>query len=128
VVGNYLRLTRLPEFVQKAIEESRLTFGHAKVLLSLGSPEAIELCAKKVTAGRLTVRETEMMVEEFLRPPIAVEKPERKVDPNVRAAEQDLERVLGCRVRIKDRNGKGRIEIEYKSLEDFDRVLEAVKS
>jgi ParB family chromosome partitioning protein len=126
-VSNYLRLTRLPEFVQKAIEDGRLTFGHAKVLLALNSNDGLELCAKKVIAGRLSVRDTEIMVEEYLRPPIAVEKPERKVDPNVRAAEEDIARALGCRVRIKDRNGRGKIEIEYKSLEDFDRVVEALK-
>lgn len=127
VVANYLRLTRLPEVVQKAVEDGRLQFGHAKVLLTLGSPEAVELCAKKVMTSRLTVRETEMLVEEYLNPPSAVAKQERQVDPNVRAAEDELRRSLGCRVIIKDRNGRGKIQIEYKSLEDFDRVITALK-
>jgi ParB family chromosome partitioning protein len=127
VVANYLRLTRLPEVVQKAIEEGRLQFGHAKVLLTLGSAEAVELCAKKVMTSRLTVRETEMLVEEYLNPPSAVAKQERQVDPNVKAAEDELRRSLGCRVVIKDRNGRGKIQIEYKSLEDFDRVITALK-
>ena len=52
---------------------------------------------------------------------------ERQVDPNVRAAERDLEAALGLRVRIKDRGSKGKITIEYASLEDFDRVVEALK-
>lgn len=127
MVANYLRLTRLPEVVQKAIEDGRLSFGHAKVLLMLGGMDSIEICAKKVLFGRLSVRETEMMVEEFLHPPAAAAKPERPVDPNVRAAEEELQRALGCRVRIRDRRGRGRIEIEYKSLEDFDRVVGALK-
>jgi ParB family chromosome partitioning protein len=56
-----------------------------------------------------------------------VAKQERQVDPNVKAAEDELRRSLGCRVVIKDRNGRGKIQIEYKSLEDFDRVITALK-
>jgi ParB family chromosome partitioning protein len=48
------------------------------------------------------------------------------VDPNVKEAEQELQRALGVRVTINDRNGKGKILIEYSSLEDFDRILEAM--
>jgi ParB family chromosome partitioning protein len=51
----------------------------------------------------------------------------RWVDPNVRAAQLELERVLGVRVRIKDRRGKGKIIVEYANLEDFDRVLDMLK-
>jgi ParB family chromosome partitioning protein len=59
-------------------------------------------------------------------PPTA--KPERMLDPNVREAEQQLQRSLGIKVQIQDRQGKGKIVLEYKSLEDFDRVLEALNS
>jgi len=48
----------------------------------------------------------------------------RWVDPNMRAAQRELERMLGVRVQIRDRNGKGKITLEYSTLEDFDRVLE----
>ena len=51
---------------------------------------------------------------------------QEQVDPNVREAQMELERSLGVRVQIKDRNGKGKILIEYKSLEDFDRVVEVL--
>jgi ParB family chromosome partitioning protein len=51
---------------------------------------------------------------------------EQNVDPNVREAQMELERSLGLRVQIKDRNGRGRILIEYRSLEDFDRVVEVL--
>lgn len=127
VVANYLRLTRLPELLQKAIEEGRLSFGHAKVLLPLAGSESLEMCARRVLAGRLSVRETEALVEEFLHPSAPRQKAERLVDPNVRAAEDEIARSLGCRVRIKDRNGRGKIEIEYRSLEDFDRVVGSLK-
>jgi len=55
-------------------------------------------------------------------------KPERVLDPNVREAEQQLQRSLGLRVQIQDKHGKGKIVLEYKSLEDFDRVLEILSS
>ncbi|MFB3814723.1 MAG: ParB/RepB/Spo0J family partition protein [Terriglobales bacterium] len=130
VVANYLRLTRLPEEVQKAIEEGRLSFGHAKALLPMStgmiSPEMVAM-ARKVMAQRLSVRETEALVEEWLHPLPKEPRPERKVDPNVRAAERELENALGCRVKITDRGLKGKIVIEYKSLEDFDRVMQALK-
>ena len=51
----------------------------------------------------------------------------RWVDPNVRAAQRDLERILGVRVKIRDRHGKGKITLEYATLEDFDRVIEMLK-
>jgi ParB family chromosome partitioning protein len=55
-------------------------------------------------------------------------KPKRAVDPNVRAAEQELQRALGVRVTIRDNKGKGKIVIEYASLEDFDRVIETLSN
>jgi predicted transcriptional regulator len=54
------------------------------------------------------------------------ERQKKAEDPNVRAARMDLEQRLGCRVKIHDKNGKGRVVIEYKTLEDFDRIVEAL--
>jgi ParB family chromosome partitioning protein len=90
-------------------------------------PALRDLLARKVMAAKLTVRETEALVQTSLIPHTAEERPARPVDPNVRAAETELQRSLGCKVQIKDRNGKGTIVIAYSSLEDFDRVLEALK-
>jgi ParB family chromosome partitioning protein len=63
-----------------------------------------------------------------MHPTPATAKPERVLDPNVREAEQQLQRSLGLRVQIQDNRGKGKIILEYKSLEDFDRVLEILSS
>lgn len=125
-VANYLRLVRLPDELQAAVADGRLGFGQAKVLLPLES-SLRDLLARKVMAGKLTVRETEALVQGSLRPKSDDPPPAPKVDPNVRAAELQLQESLGCRVQIKDRNGKGKIVIEYHSLEDFDRVLETLK-
>jgi ParB family chromosome partitioning protein len=128
-IANLLRLLRLPEAVQQFIEKGELTAGHAKALLALDNPEAITSGAQKVRQLSLSVRQTEEMVHRMLAPGDA-EQPEAKakrvVDPNVRAAEEELQRALGVRVTIRDNKGKGKIVIEYASLEDFDRVVETL--
>jgi ParB family transcriptional regulator, chromosome partitioning protein len=128
-IANLLRLLRLPETVQQSLEKGELTAGHAKVLLALDSPEAITSAAQKVRQLALSVRQTEEMVHRLLAPGDAEQseaKPKRIVDPNVRAAEEELQRALGVRVTIRDNKGKGKIVIEYASLEDFDRVVETL--
>ena len=71
----------------------------------------------------------EELVDQTNIPMVKEETPQRArwVDPNVRAAQTEMERVLGMRVRIRDRKGKGKIVIEYATLEDFDRVVEMLK-
>jgi ParB family chromosome partitioning protein len=128
-IANLLRLLRLPEAVQQAVEKAELTAGHAKALLALDTPEAITSAAQKVRQLALSVRQTEEMVHRLLAPGDEKQseaKPKRAVDPNVRAAEEELQRALGVRVTIRDNKGKGKIVIAYASLEDFDRVVETL--
>lgn len=125
-VANFLRLLKLPPEVQLMVEEDKLTFGHAKALMAVDSPEAMMKLAQRVAALSMSVRQTEGAVANLLDPP---EKPEvivRQVDPNVKEAERELERCLGVRVSINDKNGRGKILLQYKSLEDFDRILDAL--
>ncbi len=123
-IANYLRMLKLPAEVKYHVQQGAISFIHAKVLMSLGTPEEITKLAKVVISDSLSVRQLEDVVLE-LKTPADKEKPAPKyVDPNVRAAEQEIERTLGLRVRIKDKRGKGKITIEYASLEDFDRVVE----
>lgn len=126
-VANFLRLLKLPPSVQAMLDQGELSFGHAKVLMALESPDAIEKLAHRVVALSLSVRQTEQAVTNLVHPPETAEKV-RIVDPNVKEAEQELQRALGVRVAITDRNGKGKILIEYSSLEDFDRILEVMKA
>ncbi|HVN21061.1 MAG TPA: ParB/RepB/Spo0J family partition protein [Dongiaceae bacterium] len=129
-VANFLRLLRLPEAVQAYVKGGGLSMGHAKALLALDSPAATIKIAGQAAEKGWSVRETEEAVANLLHPPDpdlqreARELKARLVDPNVREAERELERSLGVRARITDRNGRGRILLEYKSLEDFDRILE----
>ena len=126
-VANFLRLLRLPKSVQAYIEGGHLSVGHAKALMGLDSPEAMMKLAERAVTKELSVRETEEAVVGMIHPSIrqeARELIEQLRDPNVREAARTLERALGVRVTIKDRNGRGKILLEYSSLEDFDRILE----
>ncbi len=129
-VSNFLRLLRLPDSVQQKVESGDLSFGHARTLLALESPEAITAAAQKVMALSLSVRQTESYVQGLINPE-AKEKKEPKADaqpedPNVREAQDRIRRTLGLKVRIEDKNGKGRVIIEYSGLEDFDSILTAL--
>src|SRR5437868_3879917 len=129
-IANLMRMLRLPETVQQSIEKGELSAGHAKVLLMLDAPDAILSAVQKIRAASLSVRQTEELIHRLLAPQDANAqpdaKPKRAVDPNVRAAEEEMQRALGVRVTIRDNKGKGKIVIEYASLEDFDRVVETL--
>jgi len=129
-VANFLRLLRLPESVQKKVETGELSFGHARAILALDSPEAITSAAQKVLALSLSVRQTENYIQGLINPENKQakkeEKPAQPEDPNVREAQDQLQRKLGLRVRIEDKRGKGKVIIEYANVEDFDAILSAL--
>jgi ParB family chromosome partitioning protein len=129
-VANFLRLLRLPLEVQQKVEAGNLSFGHARTLLALESPEAILKAAQKVSVLSMSVRQTESYVQGLLNPekkaPKGEEKEKMPIDPNVREARDRLQRALGLKVSIEDKNGRGRVIIEYSRLEDFDALLETI--
>jgi ParB family chromosome partitioning protein len=128
-VANFLRLLRLPEQIQHKVESGDLSFGHARTLLALDSPDAITAAAQKVMALTLSVRQTESYVQGLINPeakPKKDAKPSQPEDPNVREAQDRLRRKLGLKVQIEDKKGKGKVIIEYANLEDFDSILTAL--
>jgi ParB family transcriptional regulator, chromosome partitioning protein len=129
-IANFIRLLKLPEDVQNALEAGALSFGHGKVLLALaGFPEHLERAAREIIEKQLSVRQTEELVTKLLNPQAAEqkqEKPAAPMDPNVREAQRSLESSLGVKVEIHDRKGRGKIILKYGSLEDFDRIVEAL--
>jgi ParB family chromosome partitioning protein len=130
-IGNFIRLLKLPESIQGLVESGGLSFGHARALLGLESTEQMTAAAAKVTALAMSVRQTESYVQGLMNPEA---KPKAKkagaaadaLDPNVREAQDRLQRRLGLRVKIEDRKGKGRVIIEYAGVEDFDAILGAL--
>jgi ParB family transcriptional regulator, chromosome partitioning protein len=129
-IANFIRLLKLPEDVQNALEAGALSFGHGKVLLALaGFPEHMERAAREIIEKQLSVRQTEELVARLLHPQVTEQKQEKSpvpADPNVREAQRSLESSLGVKVEIHDRKGKGKIILKYGSLEDFDRIVEAL--
>ncbi len=124
-VSNYLRVVRLPMQIREKLRDGSLTFGHAKVLMGVNNEEQMNRMAEHAVEGMMSVRKLEEWVLALSAPDQGVTKPgdKRYVDPNVRQAQADLERVLGVRVKIQDTKGKGSILLQYRNLEDFDRVV-----
>ncbi len=122
-ITNLLRLRNLPPDVQQLVAEHRLSMGHARAILGLPDENLQRRVAEKASSQGLSVRQVERLVKRMTatREPGPVEVSNE--DPNVKAAVQELERVLGTRVRIVERaEHRGRIEIEYFSEEDLERI------
>jgi ParB family chromosome partitioning protein len=135
-VTNYMRLLKLPREVMQLLAEKKLSFAEAKELLSLENDDQISKGALYAVKKGLSLEQIERMVlsmngdlDPFPGMPGQVVKKSgaRWVDPNVRAAQVDLERMLGVRVRIRDRKGKGKIVIEYHTVDDYERVVEMLR-
>ena len=127
-ITNMLRLLRLPVEVQLLVAERRLTMGHARAIVGLPTDELQREVASQAAAQGLSVRQVEQMVQKLLKPqePKKVEEP-TPIDPNVKAAIGELEGALGTRVRIMEKApGKGKIEIDYYSQADLDRIYAVI--
>ncbi|MDQ1694295.1 MAG: ParB family transcriptional regulator, chromosome partitioning protein [Acidobacteriaceae bacterium] len=127
-VANFLRLLRLPPEIQGKVESGALSFGHARTLLALESPESMLKAAQKVLALSMSVRQTESFVQHMLNPEKVEKQPKSKepIDPNVRQARDQLQHALGLKVAIEDKGGKGKVIIEYTNLEAFDTIMERI--
>ena len=122
-VTNTLRLLRLPTSIQLFLAEHKLSMGHARAILGLPTEELQCEVADKAVAASLSVRQVEQLVQKLIATPAAKTVEEVMVDPNVKAAIRELENTLGTRVRIVEKGPKkGRIEIDYYSAEDLDRI------
>ena len=130
-ITNYLRLLRLPEDIQRFVEQEKLSMGHARALLGVDDPDIQRRVARNIIDQGLSVRETErtikriingMSVSEASAQPTAVPRQ----DANIKLAESKLRRRLGTQVRISsNQTGEGgKIEIEYYSNKDLQRVYE----
>jgi len=140
-VANILRLINLPEEIKEFVSRKLISAGHARVLLSIaGEKKRIDL-ARKILKEKLTVRETEDIVERLRlkRAPSEKKVAQKEKSPEVVELEEELQRILGTKVRIKSTGSgrlslvegekvRGKIEIEYYSLEDLERIVELLKS
>jgi ParB family chromosome partitioning protein len=126
-IVNSTRLLQLPADLQQLVAERRLSAGHARCLLTLPTADLQREVAERSVAQGWSVRQMERTTQKMMegRKPKTVD--EVQTDPNVKAAIQEMERVLGTKVRIVEKaKQKGRIEIEYYSAEDLDRIYGAI--
>jgi ParB family transcriptional regulator, chromosome partitioning protein len=127
-IANALRLLKLPAEVQLLLAEHRLSMGHARAVLGLPTAEQQIEISEKAAAQGLSVRQVEALVQELTSGrPRKERNKDAAVDPNVRAAVDELERALGTRVRIVELSEqRGRIEIEYFSQAELDRLFQHI--
>jgi ParB family chromosome partitioning protein len=126
-IVNSVRLLQLPQDLQQLVAERRLSAGHARCLLSLPTPDLQREVAERSVAQGWSVRQIERTTQRMLEGRKAKHVDEVDTDPNVKAAVQELERVLGTKVRIIEKaKQKGRIEIEYYSADDLDRIYTTI--
>ncbi|NWF51860.1 MAG: ParB/RepB/Spo0J family partition protein [Nitrospirae bacterium] len=120
-IANYLRLLKLPGEIKSLIYNGSLSMGHAKAILSIeGKSNQIDL-AKKIVNKGLSVRDAEALSRKILKP----RKTIISKDPQILSLEEKLIKSLGTKVRIHHKGEKGgRIEIQYYSLEELDRLLD----
>jgi ParB family chromosome partitioning protein len=137
-IANTLRLLNLPEPIQQLVANGQLTMGHARALLSLERPEEQLYISEKIITEKLSVRETEEIVRQTRLSGVSRETPgeeeekkqkeRQKIDPNLQAIIDDMTRLFGTKVRIKKNGERGKIEIEYYSPEEFERITEILLS
>ncbi len=128
-IVNAIRLLKLPKDVQNLLATNRIAMGHARAILGLNNPEQQIQVAETAAAQGHSVRQVEAIVQEMTtdRPKSAGSKRDDKIDPNLKAAMDQLERVLGTRVRVVEvSDQRGRIEIEYYSQAELERLFQQI--
>ena len=125
VIANHLRLLDLPSEIKQMLVDGDLSMGHARAILALPTDDIRRKLANRAMAGRLSVREVERLVRLSLEAGRPEKKPAEKA-PNILDLEKRLRDVLGTKVRIdaSRRGHRGRITVEYYTLDDFERITE----
>ena len=132
-ITNYIRLLRLPEDIQRLVEQEKISMGHARALLGVDDVEIQRKIAQNVIDQALSVRETERAIRKIIEGTSAAASAFRaqpQNDANIRAAESKLRRKFSTQVRIiTNQNGEGgKIEIEFYSENDLQRVYQLLAS
>ena len=127
-VANTLRLLALPPQIQAMVKSGQLSEGHARALLSLPSAQDQSFLAQKIIARKLSVRQTELEVRKMVSPRLKLRAmAAARRNSHLRAAEEALQKVFGTKVRIRQIGERGRIEVEFYSQVDLDRILEVLR-
>lgn len=126
VIANHIRLLDLPEDVKSMLSDGRLGMGHARAILALPSDDLRKKLANRALAGRLSVREVERLVRKHLEKRPETETTNKQKEAHIVDLEKRLQSLLGTKVNIRanKRGHRGRIIIDYYSIDEFDRLTE----
>jgi ParB family chromosome partitioning protein len=123
-ITNAVRLLKLPQDIRQSLIDGSISMGHARAFLSLDGPEKQRLALKKVLAGAFSVRQTENLVKRLgRRSASSFAKKIQEWDSLL----EELQRALGTKVRIMARGKRGKIEIEFYSREELDRIIDLLR-
>ncbi|MEE9524036.1 MAG: ParB/RepB/Spo0J family partition protein [Thermodesulfovibrionales bacterium] len=123
-IANYMRLLKLPDEIQRLVSDDKLSMGHARALLSIENRKRQIEISRAVVRKGLSVREVEDLIREKVKTKTKKKTVDLPEDPYAKDVEEKLRQSLGTKVRLKHKGKKGKIEIEYYSLEELDRLLE----
>ena len=124
VIANLLRLLSLEREVAEMLEHGRIDAGHGKVLLALDGGDQVR-AARKVMDSKLSVRQTEALVKAMLAP--AVDTAPQRKDPDIDRLERQLSERFGTKVVIENKNGRGKLVIQYSDLDVLDGILNRIQ-
>lgn len=124
-VANTLRLLKLPLIAQRSLEMGNISAGHARALLGLEDESRMGTICQEIVEKNLSVRETEALIKRDRK---EGKKEDQKVETNpyIVAVEDELNTRFATKVKIKDKGEKGKIEIDYYSMDDLNRILETL--
>ncbi|RHW40423.1 ParB/RepB/Spo0J family partition protein [Neobacillus notoginsengisoli] len=127
-IANHIRLLSLPKQIQDLISKGTITMGHGRALLGLRQKAKLQLLVEKIVKENLNVRQLEKLIQQ-LNENVSREtkKPEKKKDLFLQEREHQLRERFGTTVHIKQTKNKGKIEIEFFSKEDLERLLELLE-
>lgn len=126
-ITNCLRLLKLPEVVKEYLSENKISTGHARALINVEDPKKQEALCQRIAEEGLSVREIEKLAG--AEKTTTKRRPAKKVkDPNTLRVEEELKVCLGTKVTINRNGKKGKLEIEYYSNEELERIIELLKS
>jgi len=126
-ITNQLRLLKLPEEAKKALIAGDITAGHARAILSIESSAEAREALKAIQKQKLSVRKTEQLIQNISKRKKKDAKP-RSDDIYIRQITDELKKSLSTQVRIVDKQGKGKIEIDYYSNEELERLTSILKA
>lgn len=125
-ITNSLRLLKLPEYVLELISEGKISAAHGRTVITIDEEEARKNLCNRIVKEGLSVRETERLAAEIGKPK---KKPAKRAkNPNVSRVEEELKEVLGTKININQNGSKGKIEIEFFSKDELERLIDMLKS